>query len=1037
MRRAIRWASRGLRLLVVGMVGLVAICGWHWCSGSVARQAREALGRTVVIEGALEADGTWPPLIRAEPVQMGVFDWSWIKGYVVRKASEALGRTVVVEGALDVDWSWPPLIRAEQVRVANATWSKEPFMLEIRRLTCRIDLQALLRGRFVLPMVELVEPVVRLETSEQGEANWTVQPTQPVAEDQAHAGALPLIERLSLQDGSVTYADAASNTSMIVTLAKVEATTTGPEQRLDVEGVGQVADLPFRLTGHGGSLQDLTGNKPYPVQVQLIVDQWQGDLNGTVAQPLQLQGVAGEVSLARVFPDQPSGNQGQGAQAAPGQAPYRLTGHLTREGDVWAVRELTGTLGNSDLAGSVSLDVQGKRPWLEAQLFSRTLDVRDLAIPTNASGQPPSPGATATQGEESPPEVVLDLELTRAVNARLHFQGITVVIADQTVHNVSADLVLQDGHLSLRPVLDVAGGTLRAQVEVDDRGEAPLRSAVQADIAHVNVRQVLAAFGMEHQAAGRIDGRVDLATSGRSLPQLLSSLAGKAALRVRDQASHTDFRMTFATEAGTQQAQSRVRLASQGRVRGEPFHLEGHVGSWYGGPQPLPVQMHLRLGETRARLDGTLGQGPQRTGLAAHVAIQGPDPARLSSLLSLSVPSLPAYRFEGRLLHNGSTWTLQELKGSLGDSDLAGELSLDTGGEHLVLHGDVQSQILVVDELTGYQPEKKPGRVEPEKVQVPTPVQDKVQERPQALEATLRFRSAKVIAAKVPLEHFVTDLRLHNGRLALTPRFQLAGGTVQAQVHVDTQATPLHSTLRTEVHQLNVQQFLSWLELRPEDAAKPETPAKPKATTKPEVTAQPETPGKPEIAQQPEAAGKLGTAGKLDGWIDLTGTGHSLADFLASANGNVLLSMAEGQMGTVLTELLGLDVAETIQKALAKEKTYQLRCLVADFAVHNGRMETQMLLIDTTDTKVLGGGFIDLHDKHLGLKLEPKSKDFSLFSAQAPLYIIGPLATPAAGPKLGEVLLSLSMPIKLGTPENADCHAVLQAAQQRYQTSKP
>ena len=147
--------------------------------------------------------------------------------------------------------------------------------------------------------------------------------------------------------------------------------------------------------------------------------------------------------------------------------------------------------------------------------------------------------------------------------------------------------------------------------------------------------------------------------------------------------------------------------------------------------------------------------------------------------------------------------------------------------------------------------------------------------------------------------------------------------------------------------------------------------------------------------------------------------------------------MKEGQLGRVLTELVGLDVAETIQKALAREKTYQLRCLVADFAVQNGRMETQMLLVDTNDTKVIGGGFIDLQEKKLGLKLEPKAKDFSLFSAQAPLYITGPLAKPAAGPKLGEVLLSLSMPIKLGQPENADCQGVLEASQRRYQTSKP
>ena len=916
-------------------------------------------------------------------------------------------------------------------------WSTEPYIIDIRRLTCRIDLQALLQGRLVLLMIELVEPVVRLETSKQGEANWHLQPNQPVAADQAPTGGRPILERLSLREGSVTYADAASNTSLTVTLAEVQATMTGPEQRLDVEGAGQVAALPFRLTGHGGAFQDLMDNKPYPVHMQLVVDQWQGDLNGTVAQPLQLQGVVAEVSLARVFPDQPSGTQGQGGQAVPDQAPYRLAGHLTREGDVWAVRELTGTLGKSDLAGDLSLDVQGTRPLLKAQLFSRTLEARDLAIPTRASGQPPSPEAAATQGEDSPPEAILDLELTRAVNATLHFQGTTVVIADQTVHNVSVDLALHDGHLSLRPVFDLAGGTLRAQVEVDDRGEAPLHSAIQADIAHVNVQQVLAVFGIAYQAAGRVDGHVDLAASGRSLPQLLASLAGKAALRVRERASRTDVRMTFATERGTPQAPSRVRLASQGRVRGEPFHLEGHVGAWDGGLQPVPVQLRLRLGETRARLDGTLGQGPPHTGLAAQVALQGPDPARLASLLALAVPSLPAYRVEGRLRHHGNIWSLQGLKGVIGASDLAGELSLEVGHEGLALHGDLQSQRLVVDELTGYQPEKKPGRVDPENVQVPAPVQAKVQERPQAFEATLRFRGAKVIAAKIPLEHFATDLRVHQGRLALTPSFHLAGGTVHAQAQVDTQATPLQSTIRTEVHQLNLQQFLGWLELRPEDAAQPATTAQPKATTKPEATTKPTTSGRPARAPQPEAVGKLGTAGKLDGWIDLTGTGGSLAALLASAHGNVLLSMTEGQMGKVLIELVGLDVAETIEKTLAREKTYQLRCLVADFAVHNGRMETQMLLIDTTDTKVLGGGFIDLHAKQLGLKLEPTAKDFSLFSAQAPLYILGPLSKPAAGPKLGEVLLSLSRPMKLGKPEHADCQAVLQAAQQRYQTSQP
>src|SRR4030095_14756592 len=165
------------------------------------------------------------------------------------------------------------------------------------------------------------------------------------------------------------------------------------------------------------------------------------------------------------------------------------------------------------------------------------------------------------------------------------------------------------------------------------------------------------------------------------------------------------------------------------------------------------------------------------------------------AFLPLAIPSLPTYRLEGRLVRHGTAWTLKDFKALIGDSDLAGELALDTDGKHIVLHGDLRSQIFVVDELTGYAPEKKPGRVEPEKVQVPAQVPEKVQEHPQAIEVNVRFRSNKVIVAKVPLEQLSTDLQWHNDRLALTPTFHLAGGTVHAQRAVDTQATPLQSTI--------------------------------------------------------------------------------------------------------------------------------------------------------------------------------------------------------------------------------------------------
>src|SRR5919109_1761617 len=255
-----------------------------------------------------------------------VFDWDWIKGYVEREASKTLGRTVVIEGDLDVKLSWSPLVRIDHIRIANAPWSPEPSMLTVQRLVFRLDLRELLRGRVVLPTVELVEPVLRLETSEQGQPNWTFGPDRP-AQGSPTPLTLPSIGEVRLREGRVTYRDYSSHKEIAATLAAVHATTMDAEQRLKVEGVGQLASTPLQFTLSSGTLQDLSANRPFPLQVQLVTPPWQVDLNGTIAQPLQLQGVAADVSLTQVDTEQPSDHE---------QAPYRLTGHLTQEGDVWA-----------------------------------------------------------------------------------------------------------------------------------------------------------------------------------------------------------------------------------------------------------------------------------------------------------------------------------------------------------------------------------------------------------------------------------------------------------------------------------------------------------------------------------------------------------------------------------------------------------------------------------------------------------------------------------------------------------------------------
>ena len=146
-------------------------------------------------------------------VLMLVFDWNWIKGSVEREASKALGRAVVIEGDLDVKLSWSPLVRIDRIRIANASWSPEPSMLTLQRLVFRLDLRELLRGRVVLPTVELVEPVLRLETSEQGQPNWTFGSDRPAQDSPTHL-AVPSIGEVHLREGRVTYIDYSSHTAI-------------------------------------------------------------------------------------------------------------------------------------------------------------------------------------------------------------------------------------------------------------------------------------------------------------------------------------------------------------------------------------------------------------------------------------------------------------------------------------------------------------------------------------------------------------------------------------------------------------------------------------------------------------------------------------------------------------------------------------------------------------------------------------------------------------------------------------------------------
>jgi uncharacterized protein involved in outer membrane biogenesis len=457
-----------------------------------------------------------------------IVDWNWLKDYAADKASDALGQPVSITGDIDIDLALKPSIRIEGIRIDNADWSPEPHLLELPVLAFQIDLLKLLQGRLVLPEIELSEPTVRLERSEQGQLNWAALNPSAAKEqtsegDERTATNLPTLGHLLLRNGRLVYHDYATQEEVTSSIAELTATTTGEEQTLDVKGTGQFADQPLQLMLHTGSLAALETETSVPLRGQLTLGEMQASVEGTVTQPLQLASADLDVSL-RGTPPQALltvlSSSGSLPQALLQQGNPSLEGHLQNQAHTWRLKDFQASLGDSDLAGTLALDTRGKRPALQGNLHSNHLDITAL------TGGPSSRNAEKTSGQDRViPDVAIEPASLRTVNAEVNFTGAQVMAAGLTWQDVNIALSLQNGHLVLEPKAQLMGGTVQAKLDIDSTLN-PMQSSIATHFERLNLQPLLTTLDLPKNAFGAIQGTIDLDGTGHALATFLDTADG-------------------------------------------------------------------------------------------------------------------------------------------------------------------------------------------------------------------------------------------------------------------------------------------------------------------------------------------------------------------------------------------------------------------------------------------------------------------------------------------------------------------------------
>ncbi|MET0346692.1 MAG: AsmA family protein [Casimicrobiaceae bacterium] len=487
-------------------------------------------------------------------------------------------------------------------------------------------------------------------------------------------------------------------------------------------------------------------------------------------------------------------------------------------------------------------------------------------------------------------------------------------------------------------------------------------------------------------------------------------------VRYRDPTLKTDVTATLQTQAAEGQGSS-LRFMGRGTVRGEAFALDGRSAGLVAlrrTGDPYQVTLNVRAGKTELDFDGTIVPGDPEN-VRGALQVRGPDLSKLYPFVPSPLPWTPPYSLKGELAHTKGMWIFRRFRGTVGDSDLAGNFQVVVSTRRPKTIADLTSSRFHYKDLGGLiglppaapmtaEQQKEAARRSASDRLLPDKTFDLVKLREH--DADVKFRGTAVRFGSTPIDNLRSHVKLQDGVMRLEPLdFGIGEGHVVSNVTLDVNRPTAVADAQVEVRGVELKRLF------------------------------------------PKLASPNGTAGRFGGRARLHTQGNSIAAMAAALDGDAALLMRGGEASTLQLVLTNLDLARAAALLLRGDEAAEIRCAVAAVHVQQGIVKPDFLVIDTSAVVITGEGSVDLRDEKFDLELTAKSKQPSLVALRGPIVLDGTFAHPNARPALGQVgvrigaavgLGALSPPLALlplidfGGAEDVDCGAIV--AQARVQT---
>jgi len=143
--------------------------------------------------------------------------WTWLftanlgvfKPQLEQFVTDRIGREFAVNGELDIQLGRTLEVSSKDIVLENADWADAPAMVNVGRLSVRVDLWSIYAGPIVIELIDIDDMTVNLVNSETNEKNWEFELAGNADEPAVQEEPLGLwLQTLEIDAVRIVYKDA-------------------------------------------------------------------------------------------------------------------------------------------------------------------------------------------------------------------------------------------------------------------------------------------------------------------------------------------------------------------------------------------------------------------------------------------------------------------------------------------------------------------------------------------------------------------------------------------------------------------------------------------------------------------------------------------------------------------------------------------------------------------------------------------------------------------------------------------------------------